>query len=152
MNVLELYNNLQVKFPKEKRYIDSLAWPLHQPTLGVQYVDKNGNRVFPYVDNPVSYEFPEPLRGAFYQLPVVGITLISNKKWKSVRFVVKNGEELTLSSVVSIRTSPSVLKGLANEFGISWYHVNFDWPWKFTILPSLDDCVKYERETNENSL
>lgn len=153
MNVRDLYNVISTRYPQDQRDLNSLAWPLHQPALNVQYVDESGRPVGTLIPNPTDLMFVEPLAGPFYDLPVVGIcAVIPPTKfgaWKKIRLVVQNGQELTLSAVVSLHIKASELKGLASDWGIHWYHVNFDWPWTYTCLPELDDCVKYERKNNK---
>ena len=161
MTVRELYKMIQDRFPKEMRDLNHLAWPLHQPSMGVQFVDKNGMRLgHTAIVDPVIEMVPEPLEGPFYDLNAVGFAprLPLGKKWKQISIVVEDKANtvhnlpLTLSSLFYLRTKASQLKGLASDLGIEWYHVNFKFPWHFTCVPTLDDCVKYERETNKDSL
>lgn len=147
MNVREMYHFIQSNFPSEKRDINQLAWPLHQPALGVQYVDAQGHTLPPLIVSPVDFQIPEPLGGPFYDLPVVGLTpVLPFRRWKQLRAVVQTQDGLTLSSVFQLHIKMGELKGLASKMGIQWYHVNFDWPWHYTCLPKLDDCVEYERK------
>lgn len=160
MKVRELYNLLQERYPITHRDLNALAWPLHQPTLDVQFIDNDGRRCGPVVVSPSTFLIAEPLSGPFYDLKVEGLAPILplGKFWKGLRIVVKDHTEtlhndnFSLSSVLRLRIKSSELKGLASELGIQWYHVNFDFPWHFTCFPKLDDCVKYERKTNKGSV
>jgi hypothetical protein len=156
MKVRDLYKLIQDSYPEGKRDLNTLAWPLHQPLLGVQYIDSDGHLIPPIVPNPFTFLFAEAMVGPFYDLPVVGICpLIPPKKfggWKRFRIVVQTDLEMTLSSQVQLHINMDTWKGLASDWGIEWYHVNFDWPWHFTRFPKLDDCVRYERETNKGSV
>jgi len=142
MTVRELYKFLQETFPESQGGLNLLAWPLFQPLLGIQYIDKDGLRIGKAIENPSGFMFPEPLTGPFYYLPVVGIFphkrpgRVRFAHWKDMSFVVQNKDDLFLSSSVSLHINMQVFKNLASILGIKWYRVVPED--QFICLPAFD--------------